>query len=224
MLLSLLLVVMRLLRWFGTMVAPSHRRLLSTSNSGFEIINASCKVDEERIPHYRPSFFYPVYLRDIFESRYQVLSKLGYGSRSTVWLSRDIMFVMILRIITELTKLYSKQKYVVLKVCISDYPCIDRERAAHAHLREVLRTYKGSFQSHLLRTPLAEFELSRDDKKHWCFVFEPLTIDLVTTRATFRFDEVVFKNVAFHVFRALEFLHTNAQMVHCGASPFSWLL
>ena len=35
-------------------------------------------------------FLYPAYLGDIFESRYQVLSKLGYGSRSTVWLSRHI--------------------------------------------------------------------------------------------------------------------------------------
>ena len=47
-------------------------------------------MDEERLPH---SLFYPVYLCDIFESHYQVLLKLGYGSCSTVWLSCDIMFV-----------------------------------------------------------------------------------------------------------------------------------
>ena len=72
----------------------THRRLLSTSGPSFEIINASIKVDEEHLAHYKPSRFYPVHLGNIFESRYQVLSKLGYGSCSTVWLSHDIMFVI----------------------------------------------------------------------------------------------------------------------------------
>ncbi len=104
-----------------------------------------------------------------------------------------------------------------MKVCISDYPSIERERAAYAHLREVFRTCTGSSETSLLRTSLAEFELRR---QHWCFIFEPLTIDLITMRASVHFDEAVFKAVAFHVFRALEFLHTKAQMVHCGATLF----
>jgi len=217
--------MMRWLRSLSTLLGVHpHGRPLSTSGSGFEIINASCKVDEEHLRHYKLSRFYPVYLGDIFESRYQVLSKLGYGSCSTVWLSRDIMFVNFFSVpsISELNKknLYSKQKYAALKVCISEYPSIERERAAYAHLREVFRTYAGSSEtsSPLLRTSLAEFKLSKDEGTHWCFVFEPLTIDLVTARASIHFDEAVFKTVAFHVFRALEFLHTKAQMVHCGAT------
>jgi hypothetical protein len=107
---------------------------------------------------------------------------------------------------------YSEQKYVALKVCISDYPSIERERAAYARLT-------GSSKSSLLRTSLAEFELPGVDGTHRCFVFEPLTIDLATTRAAIHFDEGI-KTIAFHVFRALEFLHTKAQMVHCGVSFF----
>jgi hypothetical protein len=73
----------------------------------------------------------------------------------------------------------------------------------------------------LVRRSLAEFELEGAEGPHRCFVFEPLTIDLVATRAAVDFDEALFKTVAFHVFRALEFLHTKAHMVHCGASlPF----
>jgi hypothetical protein len=87
-----------MIRWLGryrtTFGVHTHRRLFSTSESGFEIINASRKVDEEHLLHYKPNRFYPVSLGNIFESRYQVLSKLGYGSCSTVWLSRDIMFVI----------------------------------------------------------------------------------------------------------------------------------
>ena len=58
------------------------------------------------------------------------------------------------------------------------------------------------------------------DGTHRCFVFKPLTIDLVATREIIDFDEAVFKTVAFHILRALEFLHTKAQMVHGSASLF----
>jgi len=87
-----MLLVMRWLRCLRTRLGV-HDRSLFTSGPGFERINASHEVDEECLPHYKFSRFYPVYLRDILESRYQVLSKLGYGSCSTVWLSRDMMFV-----------------------------------------------------------------------------------------------------------------------------------
>jgi serine/threonine-protein kinase SRPK3 len=213
---------MRWLRFLGTMFGVhTHQHRLSTSGPGFEIINASLKVDEELLKHYKPSRFYPVHLGNVFESRYQVLSKLGYGSCSTVWLSRDIMFVIFRSDIPELTDLHSEQKYVALKVCISNYPSIERERAAYAHLRKILEEDTGTSRSPVLRTSLAEFDLLGVEGTHWCFVFEALTIDLVTMRASHHFDEVIFKTIAFHVFRALEFLHTRAQMVHCGASLFS---
>jgi serine/threonine-protein kinase SRPK3 len=112
----------------------------------------------------------------------------------------------------------SKQKYVAIKVCISNYPSIEREHAAHAHLQEVLRTHSGSMETSLVRSSLADFELPGIEGSHRCFVFEPLTIDLEATRAAVHVDEALFKTIAFYVFRALEFLHTKAQMVHCGVS------
>ena len=42
-----------------------------------------------------PAKFYPVRIGQVFESRYQVVSKMGYGSTSTVWLGRDLVFVPI---------------------------------------------------------------------------------------------------------------------------------
>ncbi len=125
---------MRCLRWLGTAIgAHTHRRLLSTSGSGIEIVNASRKVDEEHLPHYKPV--------NVFESRYQVLSKLGYGSCSTVWLSRDIMFVIYHSYITEVN--VSTQRAEVrgtesLYLQLSKY---EREHAEYAHLRKVLATW-----------------------------------------------------------------------------------
>ncbi|RPB17997.1 kinase-like protein [Terfezia boudieri ATCC MYA-4762] len=54
----------------------------------------------EWIEEYRPGGYHPVYLGGLFNQRYKVLRKLGYGSYSTVWLARDL----------------SESRYVALKI------------------------------------------------------------------------------------------------------------
>ncbi|KAK8059108.1 hypothetical protein PG996_009038 [Apiospora saccharicola] len=44
---------------------------------------------EEGAAAYRPGGFHPVYIGDIYHGRYDILSKIGYGAYSTVWLVRD---------------------------------------------------------------------------------------------------------------------------------------
>jgi len=36
----------------------------------------------------------PQQLGDVFDSRYQVVAKLGFGTASTVWLCRDLKYVL----------------------------------------------------------------------------------------------------------------------------------
>lgn len=47
-------------------------------------------VDEEICPEYDPRLIYPASPGDILASHYQLLVKIGWGTRSTVWLARDI--------------------------------------------------------------------------------------------------------------------------------------
>lgn len=61
--------------------------------SGFKTIPPTKRIEEERLPSYRPEDYYPVYIGEIFRSRYQVVCKLGYGTSSTVWLCRDLWLV-----------------------------------------------------------------------------------------------------------------------------------
>lgn len=60
------------------------------SLSGFMVIPASDRVEEEKWPWYSPRSFYPVRIGEVFQCRYQVLYKLGYGTTSTVWMCRDL--------------------------------------------------------------------------------------------------------------------------------------
>ena len=47
-------------------------------------------IEEERREDYDPKEFYPVKLGEVFRGTYQVVAKLGYGGRSTVWLARNL--------------------------------------------------------------------------------------------------------------------------------------
>src|SRR2546423_8600769 len=69
-------------------VPPSPRRNFPAH--GFVTPNATEKVEEEQIPSYRPEDYYPVYIGEVFNSRYQIVTKLGFGANSTVWLCRDL--------------------------------------------------------------------------------------------------------------------------------------
>lgn len=72
----------------------SHLRSpLTFPDSGFELVDSSEKIEEETLPTYNPEKFYPVRLGQIFEDRYQIVGKVGYGVFSTVWLARDFKYV-----------------------------------------------------------------------------------------------------------------------------------
>lgn len=38
--------------------------------------------------------YYPVHIAGVYDGRYQVLGKLGFGSTSTVWLAHDLWCVI----------------------------------------------------------------------------------------------------------------------------------
>lgn len=52
-------------------------------------VTAPEEIEEGRAA-YRPGGLHPVFIGDIFDDRFKVLSKIGYGRYSTVWLVRDL--------------------------------------------------------------------------------------------------------------------------------------
>ena len=66
------------------------RRLPSiTAPPKSKILPSNVSIEEENSPGYKAEDYYPVRLGDILNKRYQILSKLGFGVFSTVWLARD---------------------------------------------------------------------------------------------------------------------------------------
>lgn len=54
-----------------------------------KVFASSDLIEEETVAHYRSELFYPARLGDVLNNRYQIISKLGYGTSSTVWLAQD---------------------------------------------------------------------------------------------------------------------------------------
>ncbi len=76
------------LRVIASSSCPSPPRVFPSS--GFVELNPVKKVEEEDVPPKVLEDFYPVYIGEVFKSRYQAVSKLGFGMNSTVWLCRDL--------------------------------------------------------------------------------------------------------------------------------------
>jgi len=59
-------------------------------------LDASQPIEEEKSPYYNPGCFYPARLGEVLDGRYQIVTKLGYGSGSSIWLARDLQQFVLL--------------------------------------------------------------------------------------------------------------------------------
>ncbi|KZT27275.1 hypothetical protein NEOLEDRAFT_1177043 [Neolentinus lepideus HHB14362 ss-1] len=74
------------------------------------LLSSDVPVEEEGALDYNPRHFYLIHLGEVFQDLYEVITKLGYGGNSTVWLTRDLLRYR-----------FPEDRYVTLKkVCHSD--------------------------------------------------------------------------------------------------------
>lgn len=63
---------------------------LQFRTTGFDIVGEKQVLKEERFDKFKAGLYYPTNIGDVYDSRYQVLGKLGFGTTSTVWLARNL--------------------------------------------------------------------------------------------------------------------------------------
>ncbi|KAG9891634.1 hypothetical protein KCU94_g14273, partial [Aureobasidium melanogenum] len=141
--------------------ALSGRRLwtpLTFPNEGFVSISADAKIEEETLPAYNASHFYPVRIGEILRDRYQIVGKLGFGGTSAVWLARDL----------------SERGHVAIKLYA-------QSESITSHSDTELRTYKrieNAPKHHpgctAIRTLLDSFEVQGPKGSHRCLVHPAL--------------------------------------------------
>ncbi|KAL8720804.1 MAG: hypothetical protein Q9225_002399 [Loekoesia sp. 1 TL-2023] len=170
-------------------------------------------IEEERTPYYDPKRFYPTFLGEVLSGRYQVATKLGYGSDSTVWLARDLHheYRFGLR--------WSADHYVAIKI-----NAIDRagKNVAKNELRNMQLLSKSNPRHegrHFVRTLLDFFKLRSPFGEHICLVFEPLREPLWLLNRRFQGNIIpseILKVMVQMLLHGLDYLHTECHIVHTG--------
>ncbi|MBE3041280.1 hypothetical protein IMZ48_01575 [Candidatus Bathyarchaeota archaeon] len=62
--------------------------------AGFEMFSDSVIVEEEQFDDFKTGQYYPVKIGNVYDGKYQVLGKLGFGTTSIVWLALNLMYVL----------------------------------------------------------------------------------------------------------------------------------
>ena len=91
-----------------------------------------------------------------------------------------------------------------------------REGAVNEHLNAMTTSHIGST---LIRTELDTFEIIRPEACYRCFVYRPLGMSLATLRShcpSRKFPIQLLKPTLIHILLALDFLHTEAKVIHTG--------
>ncbi|KAL4783324.1 kinase-like protein [Aspergillus varians] len=176
--------------------ASSVRQLCQSSS--FPLLDATEKLEEETLPWYSYETFYPVKIGEVFQSRYQVVGKLGYGGYSTVWLCKDLQ----------------KHSHVTLKVLERDSAEGKREVDIYNHLNSINVDHAGGT---LVRNALDSFQIPSAQGNFGCLVHPPLGMSLYDFRTQLRakvLPEKIVKLALIHLLLALDFLHVEARIVH----------
>ncbi|PYH34226.1 kinase-like protein [Aspergillus neoniger CBS 115656] len=171
-------------------------------SSGWENIEPSFLVEEENIPTYKPKSLYPVHIGEVFHHRYQVVGKLGYGSTATVWLCRDL----------------PGHCHVALKVYITS-TSVSQRIEIYNHLKTIQSDHAG--QS-CLRSLIDTFQVQNPDghRYHTCLVHPPLgmSLDQLTPLLPSKvMSSFMVRTTMRNILAALDFLHTEAQVIHTEA-------
>ncbi|MCJ1248423.1 hypothetical protein MMC30_005641 [Trapelia coarctata] len=161
--------------------SPSIPRIRLSSKS--TLIDSNQKVEEEEFGWYSPAQYYPVRLGEVFNSRYQVIGKLGYGAHSNLWLCKDLEFDSRSSISKRWARLLEKEhKYVTLKVCERDSIQTTREVEAYKYLNTITTRHEVR---QLIRSTLDTFEIRGPEGNHQCLVHKPLGLNLKPSNILF---------------------------------------
>ncbi|CAG7934789.1 unnamed protein product [Penicillium salamii] len=175
--------------------SPSVRQFTQPS---IRLLDSNTKFEEETHPGYIAEDSYSVNIGQVFQSRYKVIGKLGFGGYSTVWLCKDL----------------TQRKYLTLKVFRRGSAEGKREMANYDRINTVKSSHRGAA---LVPTALDTFQIEDTKGSYQVIVYQPLGMRLYDLRHRFigeRLPEEAVKLVLVPLLLALDYLHTETGIIH----------
>lgn len=187
------------------------------------ILPADDLVEEERVPGYRPEFFYPADPGQILNNRYRILSKIGWGTASTVWLAEDLeryasLFPNVKGNMTDMF-LRNPFQHVTVKITTSnpDYgDMVLHELDINKRLTKDPSVPGFAF----IRAAFDSFmAISPSGISHLCLVFEPMRESLSQFQYRLVGDSIppqLLKVYVDFLLQGSEYLHDTCEIIHTG--------
>uniref|UniRef100_T1IHV6 non-specific serine/threonine protein kinase n=1 Tax=Strigamia maritima TaxID=126957 RepID=T1IHV6_STRMM len=152
--------------------------------------------------------YHPVQIGDIFNQKYLIIRKLGWGGFSTVWLCWDLYDV--------------KCQFKALKI-VKSAECDTRAALNEINLLKRTRELDtfGHSKGKLVKL-LDNFTISGVNGTHICMVFEVLgnsVLQLISRSGSIGFPITKVKNIIRQVLEGLDYLHTTCKIIHTDIKP-----
>ena len=192
-------------------------------------LDQSKLTEEERTPYYDTKRFYPAYLGELLAGRYQLATKLGYGTSSTVWLARDLYQWALplypsLAVSRQLTCIprwrWLPERYVAIKINAANR---QEKRSAENELlisQIISRTDRQHHGWHFVRKLIDDFRLvGPSGADHICLVFEPLREPLWILKDRYEggcIPSTLLKIMLQMILHGLDYLHRSCRVTHTG--------
>eukprot|EP01130_Rhizamoeba_saxonica_P006741 TRINITY_DN2692_c0_g1_i1.p1 TRINITY_DN2692_c0_g1~~TRINITY_DN2692_c0_g1_i1.p1 ORF type:complete len:481 (-),score=120.28 TRINITY_DN2692_c0_g1_i1:1158-2600(-) len=164
--------------------------------------------EEEEESEYRRGGYHPVKIGNVFNNRYKILHKLGWGHFSTVWESTDTL----------------TERVVAIKIVKSARHYAEAARDEIKILQAATRNDSDNDKCviHLLD----DFEISGPNGRHVAMVFEKLGCNLLTLIRLYKYKGLpipLVKAFSKQTLVGLHFLHTNL-IIHTDLKPENLLV
>ena len=185
---------------------------------------------DEDADSYKLGGYHPVEIGEVYNKRYKIVEKMGWGHFSTVWLCLDLQVQKVNTSQDSSAAETKRPLYVAMKIQKSASHYRDaafdeiellQSTVVATTKEEVVKEHGAGYNSRVVIL-LDDFEHKGPNGKHVCMVFEMLGENLLRVIKNFNYKGMsmeIVRNFTREICIGLDFLHRHCQIIHTDLKP-----